>query len=258
MKPLLIMNTTKDHKEIEQIILNHFPNSLTETEPDFIISVGGDGTVLQTIKNEGYRNVPFFSIANGTLNFIPENIKNLDICLEKIKNGTLVLEQEKTFYLNVTLKKHDGIVKYKAVNDVVLGNGIMDFFHFKINSDDPTFKETKISAGGICVSTPLGSTAYHYNNEGAIIPSLNLPLLGISSIVANRKEKFNKFISANQTIEISLNQEKENRNNCLVFIDGKTRVINLEKDESILIEKGEEIIFLFTNIKEFEIKRLTF
>lgn len=256
--PLLIINTTKENNHIKNIILKYFPNALLEENPDIIISVGGDGTVLQSIKNEGWRKIPFFSIANGTLNFIPEEIDNLEDFLLKLKNKEVILEEQKTFYLKVTLKKADNSeVVFQCANDIVLGNGIMDYFHFVIKSEDPTFDFKKLSGGGLCVSTPLGSTAYHYNNNGTVIPLLELPLLGISSIVANRKDTINKPVSANQKIEIYLNPEKDNRTHCFVFLDGKTKIINLEKEEKIIVEKGEEINFCFKDKIKFDIKRLT-
>lgn len=257
--PLLILNSTKENEEIKKIILKYFPNSLTEKEPDVIFSVGGDGTILHAAKNYGDKNIPFFGIANGTLNFIPNHLDNWDEYFQKIINNEVELEEENTFYLSVVIEKADGNkLFYKAVNDVVIGGDIMDYFHFNLLTEDSTFKNKKISSGGICISTPLGSTAYHYNNGGTIIPSLNLPLLAITTIVSNRKDRINKMFSSKQKLLIELNNEKENRDNCLVFIDGKTKIVKLEKNDKMYLSEGSQIKFLFTDLKAFEMKRLTY
>lgn len=235
MKPALFVNKTKNYSQIIEDILYAFPNALTEKEPDIIFVVGGDGTMFQAVKELGFLKIPFFGIANGTLNFLMNSIKNL-------KWENFSFEIEKTFFLNIKT----GNKSYNVVNDVVFGNGIMDYFHFNVKTDG---YEGNISAGGLCISTPLGSTAFHYNNGGNIIPSLNLPLVGVTSVVGKKEERINKLFSLE---EITVNVD--GRTDCFLFLDGKTEIVKVS--DSVKISRGADIELAFLNLKDFKIKRI--
>lgn len=236
MKPALFINKTKNHSQLLNNILETFPNALNEKEPDIIFVIGGDGTIFQAVKELGFLKIPFLGIANGTLNFLMNSIP------EDFNWGNLTFEIEKTFFLNIKT----GAKSYNVVNDIVFGNGIMDYFHFNVKTDG---YEGNVSAGGLCVSTPLGSTAFHYNNGGNIIPSLNLPLVGITSVVGKKDEKINKLFSLGEIVV-----DVKGRNDCFIFLDGKTEIVKV--GESVKISKGADIELAFLNLKDFKIKRI--
>lgn len=232
-KPYLVSNTTKDNFELENAILKNFPNAKNEKNPDSIITLGGDGTLMHAIKNYGFLKLPFFPIAGGTLNFIPSKVS--PEFFDNIK-----YEKENTFYLNVKINNEI----HKVINDVVFGGGIMDYFHFKVKADI----NYEVSAGGLCISTPLGSTAFNLNNGGTVIPSLNLPLVSMTSVVGNKR--IDKMLEIENKIEVSV----ESREPCYIFLDGKAKIIEMK--DTVEISKGEEITFFLTDLKKFKLKRL--
>lgn len=259
-RPKLIINTTKESTTtdfIEKVFLKHFPNALHETNPDVLVPVGGDGTVLHTVKHYGHLELPIFAIANGTLNFIPNHEEHWDLYFEELKNGNRTIEVETTFLMKIEIESHNGEKReFFAVNDIVFGNGIMDYFHFILNSTDSAFKDKKISAGGLCISTPLGSTAFHYNNNGTIVVSLNLPVFGLTTIVPNKKDKINRMLKADKVFSVKLTENQ--RDKCLLFIDGKTEIVPFGIGDTVSITKGKDIVFYFSNLTEFETKRLNY
>lgn len=92
---------------------------------------------------------------------------------------------------------------------------------------------------GVCVSTPLGSTAFNANNRGAVLP-LDQPLLSITGIVSNRD--LNE-IFAGRDLAIRF----ESRRGVALSIEGR-KTLDLGQCGALLIRRDErqwmEIIFL--------------
>ncbi len=238
-KPLLIINDTKNVSHLENSILNKFPNAKNEKHPDVIITLGGDGTLMHAIRDYGYLDIPFFPIAGGTLNFIPNKVD--ETFFDNIK-----YEVEETFFLEVEINNE----KHNVVNDVVFGNGIMDYFHFEIKAmneiDD--FKKFHTSAGGLCIATPLGSTAFSLNNGAPVLTSLQSEFVLLSSVVGNKN--ILRKLNVNKEIRISVS----GRDKCFIFLDGKAKII--EVTDEVIIRRGERVRFFFTDLRAFELKRL--
>ena len=184
---------------------------------DLIIVIGGDGAMLKALKKFGRTPNPpkLFGIGRGTVNFLmnsPEILDNLeDISLKEITYHS-------AHHLTISIQQPNGryyLTDHNAYNDIVLGSTIMGYHTFKINSDDGSFENYVIQGSGICVSTPIGSTAFNSNNNGTIIP-LDMPLLSITGIVCNRE--LNEIFNGN-TLEI----EFDTRTAMCPFVDGHSR-----------------------------------
>lgn len=238
-RPGLIVNNTKNVFELENAILSKFPNAKNEKEPDTIITLGGDGTLMHAIRDYGYLDIPFFPIAAGTLNFIPNKVE--PEFFDNIK-----YEVEETFFLEVEINNE----KHAVVNDIVFGNGIMDYFHFEIKAMNEVndVKEYKTSAGGLCIATPLGSTAFSLNNGAPVLTSLQSEFVLLSSVVGNKN--ILRKLNVNKEIRVSVS----GRDKCYVFLDGKAKII--EVTDEVIIRRGKRVRFLFTDLRAFELKRL--
>jgi NAD+ kinase len=131
---------------------------------DIIISLGGDGTFLNTVSRVGNKSIPILGVNLGSLGFMseigPEEIDNfiLDILKNKYKVQDLCLigvksAKQKTLY---------------GLNEVVIDkcNSIrmieMEVFYNKE-------RVVRFVADGIIISTPTGSTGYSLSSGGAIV-----------------------------------------------------------------------------------------
>jgi NAD+ kinase len=131
---------------------------------DIIISLGGDGTFLNTANIIGEREIPILGVNLGNLGFLaevgPSEIKQFinDILADKYKIQELCLIGAKT------AKKKTMF----ALNEVVIDkcNSIrMIETEVYYNNE----KVVRFVADGIMVSTPTGSTGYSLSAGGAII-----------------------------------------------------------------------------------------
>ncbi len=136
-----------------------------EKNPELVVSVGGDGTMLYSVHKYIYQldYVSFIGIHTGTLGFLTDYQYDeyLDF-IEDVKNNKYHIYHR--CLLELVANKHT----YYALNEVRVENNrrsqVMDVY---INHD---FFET-FRGNGLCVSTASGSTAYNKSLGGAVINS---------------------------------------------------------------------------------------
>lgn len=127
----------------------------------------------------------------------------------------------------------------------------MDYHEFKItNLKEESFF---IKGMGLIISTPLGSTAFHYNNGGTIIEDINSQEIAISSIVSEREKAF-KIMKKMESEKVKI-KLISNRADAAVFIDGQTKVFKIIPNDKIILKQGSLIKLGFLDIDQFLTKR---
>ncbi|RME17136.1 MAG: hypothetical protein D6799_04215 [Bacteroidetes bacterium] len=144
---------------------------------DILISLGGDGTLLETVSLVQKLPIPVCGINTGKLGFLtydanPTQIDN--IILSLIQNQYTV---EKRDLLELLYPSHQiGGINY-ALNEIVIhktDNGSM--LYIDIFIDDIYL--TTVFANGVIVSTATGSTAYSLSCGGPILePGINAMII---------------------------------------------------------------------------------
>lgn len=129
----------------------------------FVISFGGDGTMLSAAKMAILYSLPIMGVNLGSLGFL-SNIRENE--LEK----RLEMVKRKKYYLqlcNLLSTKIRGVF-LTGLNDIVMkSEDIHRMIKIKVLVDDKEI--STISADGVIVSTPLGSTAYSLAAGGPIV-----------------------------------------------------------------------------------------
>ncbi|HPT89503.1 MAG TPA: NAD kinase [Bacilli bacterium] len=149
-------------------------NKLTEIgfvydveKPELIISVGGDGTMLNAVRNNLFRidQVKFLGINTGKLGFYTEFLPSeIDKMVEFLKNKDY---RECHFnLLEYTLINDQEQYTSYALNEIAITNPIhtqiIDVYINDIHFE--TFRGT-----GFLISTPSGSTAYNKSLQGSVV-----------------------------------------------------------------------------------------
>jgi NAD+ kinase len=150
--------------------LNLSQKALSEAEffdnLDCILSLGGDGTMLMSIRSSGHRDVPVFGINVGRLGFLTEVLpENLLAALEKLKNDDYEIDERMVLEAAVE-GSTDG--HYHALNDVVLDHGDSTRL-IKLDLYQGEEFVCPYNADGLIVSTPTGSTAYNLAAGGPVM-----------------------------------------------------------------------------------------
>jgi NAD+ kinase len=176
----LLMNTMREYLQDFEFVNN-------EQEPEIVISVGGDGTLLQAFHRYSHRleNTAFVGVHTGHLGFyadwLPNEVEKLVIAIAK--TPFQVVEYP---LLEVIIRYLDGSKEsqYLALNEVTVKSSEGTFvIDVEIRGE---YFET-FRGDGLCISTPSGSTAYNKALGGAIIhPSLEAIQLTEMASINNR------------------------------------------------------------------------
>jgi NAD+ kinase len=135
---------------------------------DLIISLGGDGTLLNIAPLVERPDVPILGVNMGGLGFITEiAIDELEAVLEKTLEGDYEVEHRMTLEIRVQSKKGKDF-RFRVLNDAVIAKGarsrIIDLETYVGDDYLCTYR-----ADGLIISTPTGSTAYALAAGGPIV-----------------------------------------------------------------------------------------
>ncbi len=138
-----------------------------------VITLGGDGTLIQAARDLRHKSLPLLGVNKGTLGYLAEVDEN---SLTDVLNN-LIFDQywiEKRIMINAQIIRDDKIIYEDiALNDIVLSKKNAGVIRFNVYVDKQFI--TSYTADGMIVSTPTGSTAYNLSAGGPIvIPSASL------------------------------------------------------------------------------------
>lgn len=137
-------------------------------ESEFVISLGGDGTLLYAAGLLCESVVPVLGVHMGTLGFLTQfQEAEVDAAVDAALEGELVRE-ERMRLQTVIRRQGKPPVTGTAANDVVLSQGKMARLLELDVYMDGSFM-TSYRADGLILGTPTGSTAYNLAAGGPII-----------------------------------------------------------------------------------------
>ncbi|MFX0045442.1 MAG: NAD(+)/NADH kinase [Candidatus Hermodarchaeota archaeon] len=145
------------------------PTPIEEMDVDFVVTVGGDGTILYTLSRMKDREIPLFCINRGSVGFLTETSTTTAItALEKVIENECVIEH------NVNIASGVGERQFEeALNEVYVVSKMPGrLLTFQVHIDGVRIDYGR--ADGAMVSTPCGSTAYALAAGGSILsPDVN-------------------------------------------------------------------------------------
>lgn len=202
-----------------------------DTNFDYLISVGGDGTMLRAaalIKNS---NTPIIGINTGRLGFLATvNKENMFVAIEALLKGNYHISKRSILEVS-TNEESDTIEKYYALNEIsVSGKNTMSMIniHTYLNAQ---FLNT-YWADGLIIATPTGSTGYSLSCNGPIIAP-EVQALSITPISPHNLSTRPLVIKDNTQITLKIeSREKE----FLLSMD--SRLITLKTETEVLIKKA--------------------
>lgn len=134
---------------------------------DFMISLGGDGTILDTVTLVRNKNIPILGINYGRLGFLAGISKNdLGMAVDALVNRTFVIDKRALIHLDANMP--------------MFGDSPFGLNEFSIHKRDisPMVKINTYLNGeflntywcdGLIVATPTGSTGYNMSCNGPIV-----------------------------------------------------------------------------------------
>jgi NAD+ kinase len=134
---------------------------------DFIISLGGDGTLLDTVSLVRNKNIPVLGINFGRLGFLASiGSKELHLAVQSLVKRTIVIDKRSLIHLDASKE---------LFNDVPYG--LNEFAIHKTDTSPMIKIHTYLNgeflntywADGLIVATPTGSTGYSLSCSGPVV-----------------------------------------------------------------------------------------
>jgi len=145
--------------------------------PNLIIVLGGDGTLLSAARAVAKAGIPILGVNLGSLGFLTEvPLDDLYHTLEAIEANCCSTESRTMLNCQVT-RQGTCIAQFEVLNDVVVNKSAMArLANYDVYVDQVFVSNYK--ADGLIISTPTGSTAYSLAAGGPILtPSVEALLI---------------------------------------------------------------------------------
>ena len=153
-------------------------------DADIVVALGGDGFLLQTLRETMGSGKKVYGMNRGTVGFLMNQYREHGLA-ERIAAASAEtirpLEME-------TLTADGNTNKALAINEVALWRQSYQTAKIRISIDDKVRLE-ELSCDGVMVATPAGSTAYNLSAHGPILP-LDAPLLALTPVSPFRPRRW--------------------------------------------------------------------
>lgn len=219
--------------EINELYFKDDKYKADMTNIDYIVSLGGDGTVLKAARIATNYNIPLLGINNGRLGYLCAfDLKELaSVTIDDLNS----LRHTKRTILSY---KHEGKVSI-AINDIIISkNHPGRTIELDLYLND--IKKTYIRGDGLCIATPTGSSAYNLSCGGSII-SENVDAFSICPICAHLSISKPLIVSGSDKITVEV--KNASLNDAYVICDGE---IVSEVKSKIEITKSDKYFTLLT------------
>jgi NAD+ kinase len=203
-------------------------HSVKAKKADFVLSVGGDGTMLKVIRTFSPLGVAVKGINLGSLGFLTDiDVNEVYALLNSIlQDGVKV---EKRILLSVEFEHNGKKIKAVAANECV----VRSLSGFKLITVDLSMDKkftAQYKCDGMIIATPTGSTAYSLAAFGPIVYP-NLPVFIAAPISPHTITQRPMVLSDKSDLTISAKNKYPN-GKILVSIDGQ---------ENFLIPNGSKV-----------------
>ena len=230
-KPHFIVDYTKISKESSNRIQSTY-KFFSLSEADAIVVLGGDGFMLDILKQYQDLELPFYGINKGTVGFLMNQNQN-----ENLLNKLNQAEETIIHPLKMHAKKIDGSEEdHLAINEISILRSGSQAAKLKIVVDNLVRLEELVCDGAL-VSTPAGSTAYNYSAHGPILP-IDSNILALTAMAAFRPRRWRgALIPSNAKIEFFI--KDSNKRPVSAYADSK----EVKNISSVKIESENDVYY---------------
>ncbi len=200
---------------------------------DFLITLGGDGTILRAVGTLRGADIPILGINVGHLGYLTEvtEREHIPAALDSLLAGEYCRD-ERTMLRADVLRSGSIMTSQLALNEVLMSRcaGI-SILHFGVFCDGQEMQH--YSADGIIVATPTGSTAYNLSAGGPIV-SPTAPVYIMTPICSHSLNGRAVILDDSSVLEIRVESPQQ-----IAAFDGEN-VTPLSEGDLVRISKARE------------------
>ncbi len=208
-------------------------------KPEFVLVLGGDGTMLAAVRAVAKARIPILGVNLGSLGFLTEvPLAELYPTLEAIDKGQCGVDTRAMLHCELLRgSKHLG--SFDALNEIVLSKtGVARIADFEVTLDGQFVSRYK--ADGVIVSTPTGSTAYSLAAGG---PILSPRLDGLVITPISPHALTNRPLVVRDAVEIAITVQNTQGDGFLT-VDGQQGMEVKDGDRAVCTKSKLEVKLL--------------
>lgn len=208
----------------------------------FIVTVGGDGTIIKWGKIAAEHDLPLLGVNMGRLGFMatlePDEIGRIP----GILSGELTVSRR--MLLECKVRRGDKIIfSESVVNDVIVSRSSQSKLPEYVVSCGAA-EVSRVRADGVIFSTPTGSTAYSLSAGGPIL-SPDLDCIEFTALCPHTLFNRPMIFSANQPVSVNVCHYQNSKatfsvdgGNGIQFLDGDVLQLTRSQKSLGIIEAG--------------------
>lgn len=153
-------------------------------DADIVVALGGDGFLLQTLRETMSTGKKVYGMNRGTVGFLMNEYHE-----RGLRQRIAAAIAETIRPLEMETETADGeSMRALAINEVALWRQSYQTAKIRISIDGKVRME-ELNCDGVMVATPAGSTAYNLSAHGPIMP-LDAPLLALTPVSPFRPRRW--------------------------------------------------------------------
>lgn len=209
----------------------HISEGQVPPETECVITIGGDGTLIQAARDLAGRRIPMLGVNRGHLGFLNQVSRQQD--MEPVMDALLEdrFELERRMMIQGTvMREGEPIHSDIALNEITITRKVpIKMLRYKVFVNDEYLNE--YAADGVLVATPTGSTAYNLSAGGPVIAPTGRMMV-LTPICPHTMNARSIVLAPEDKIRLKML-------NCgqLAFFDGDTWVEMMGED-SICVESS--------------------
>ncbi|MCH9022570.1 MAG: NAD(+)/NADH kinase [Planctomycetes bacterium] len=215
-------------------------------ECDFVVVLGGDGTILSTVRKLGQCQKPLIGVNMGKLGFLAEfSVEQLKVHFERIVSDDSLVSRRTMLSCRITGPGREEFQSI-AVNEVaVIAGPPFRMIEVSVSVDGEHLANCR--GDGLIVATPNGSTAYNLSAGGPLLDP-DLGAVVITPLAAHSLSFRPIVVHMDKPISIRCpdchkgREVGSNEPTAMVVIDGQDNV-PVSKSDEVVIRKVEDCFF---------------
>ena len=200
---------------------------------DFLVSLGGDGTLLSLVRRSYAWHKPVVGINAGNLGFLADvTIEEVESFLEQLFDGRYRIDRR--LIISGHIRKSSGAkIEFFALNDVVISSPIPSKMVI-VNASIEGERFNTYRGDGLIISTPTGSTAYNLAAGGPVVYPLTRAFILTPVLAHSLTNQRPLVVPADFAIELDTEKYE-----AIATIDGQERY-EIEEGDRVFITVAKE------------------
>ncbi len=214
-KDLATIDTAPNGQVIER-------GQLSKNEFDVLISIGGDGTILESVRMVGSSGIPILGVNAGRLGFLASTpFEEFGNALDRLEQGDFQVDQRTLVSAETSIDLF-GSENY-ALNEVSVHKSATSSM-LVVNAYLDDFFLNTYWADGLIVATPTGSTGYSLSTGGPIVAPGTSNFI-ITPIAPHNLNVRPLVIGDNRTITLRVDSTDPS---FMVSLDSQSKIVSSE------------------------------